>query len=52
MAYLHMSLTVQLKQVNRFGNIMEHKSVLMGFKWQLSEDLKMRPRTAAHLRDP
>lgn len=52
MAYLHMSLTVQLKHVNIFGNIMEHKSVSMGFEWQLSKDLKMRPRTAAHLHDP
>lgn len=52
MAYLHMSLTVQFKHVKIFGNIMEHKSVLMGFEWQLSEDLKMRPRAAAPLRDP
>lgn len=44
MAYLHMSLNVQLKHVNIFGNIMEHKSVLMGFERQ--------PRTAAQLHDP
>lgn len=50
MAYLHMSLTVQFKHVKIFGNIMEHKSVLMGF--ELSEDLKMRPCAAAPLHDP